>query len=160
MIIDYPLSKGALLQDPNQVINHAMAEYLFYEGKWRHATEFLDMIGLSAHILIAPSGNIYKCRGNTQGAYHAKGHNVDTLGVEWLVEGEHDYESFVTAIQEPYLTDIQLNNGCDYIRKEWVEGLGILNHTMHSRVDPKRKVDPGFGFPWFSYFSTVGLIYR
>lgn len=159
-IIDYPLSKGALAQSPNRVIVHAMAEYLFHEGKWRHATEFLEMIGLSAHILISPNGDIYKCRDNTQGAYHAKGHNEDTLGVEWLVEGEHSYESFLAAIQKPYLTDIQFNNGCEYIRKEWVKGLALLHHLKHSRVDPKRKFDPGDGFPWIEYLTEIGLIYR
>ena len=159
-IIEYPLSKGAFSQNPNKVIVHAMAEYLFHEGKWRHATEFLEMIGLSVHVLIAPNGDIYKCRDSMQGAYHAKGHNRNTLGVEWLVEGEHDYESFVMAIQAPYLTDKQFKGGCEYIRKEWVESLGILHHTRHSIVDPKRKVDPGRGFPWVDYLKQIGLIYR
>lgn len=159
-IIDYPLSRGASHQSPNKVILHAMAEYLYHEGKWRHATEFLEMIGLSAHALISPNGDIYKCREDTQGAYHAKGHNKDTLGCEWLVEGRHDYGSFKETIKTPYLTDVQFNNGCKYIRDRWVEGLGILHHTMHSRVDPDRKVDPGHGFPWIEYLKNVGLIWR
>ena len=159
MIINHQLSRGALSQDPNRVIIHAMAEYLFHEGKWRHASEFLEMIGLSAHALIAPN-DIYKCRDWTQGAYHAKGHNVDTIGIEWLVEGEHDYESFVAAIQSPYLADNQFKVGCEYIRKELIEGLGILNFTRHSDVSPERKVDPGEGFDWMGFLEEVGLIYR
>lgn len=160
MIINKPLSRGALIQNPNRGIIHAMAEYLYHEGKWRHASEFLDMIGLSAHILIDPKGDIFKCRDNVQGGYHAKGHNVDTVGAEWLVEGEHDYESFISAIQAPYLTDIQFSNGCEYIRKEWVEGLGILHYERHSDIDPLRKVDPGDGFPWNDFLQQIGVIWR
>ena len=158
--INYPLSRGALMQSPRRGIIHAMAEYVFYEGKFRHATEFLEMIGLSAHILIAPDGDIYKCRESSQGAYHAKGHNIDTLGAEWLVKGEHDYESFLKAIQAPYLTDIQFNNGCDYIRTEWVKPLGVLHYERHSDVDPARKQDPGEGFPWNEFLIKIGVIWK
>lgn len=160
MVIEYPLSRGALIQSPNRGIIHAMAEYLFWEGKWRHASEFLEMIGLSAHILIAPNGDIFKCRDNTQGAYHAKGHNVDTLGAEWLVEGEHDYESFAEKIKGPYLADKQFSGGCEYIRKEWAESLGILHFQRHSDVDPRRKIDPGDGFHWNEFLGEIGVIWR
>ena len=159
-IINHPLSRGALSQDPNRGIIHAMAEYIFWEGKWRHASEFLEMIGLSAHILIAPNGDIFKCRDWTQGAYHAKGHNDDTLGAEWLVEGEHDYESFIKAIGSPYLADKQFSGGCEYIRKEWVEELGILHYQRHSEVDRMRKYDPGNGFPWTKFLQEIGVIWR
>lgn len=160
MIINHPLSRGVLSQDPRRGIIHAMAEYIFWEGKWRHASEFLEMIGLSAHALGLPNGDIMKCRDWTQGAYHAKGHNVDTLGYEWLVEGEHDYESFTKAIQAPYLTDKQFSSGCEYIRKEWVEGCGILEYGRHSDVSPERKVDPGNGFPWDEFLQNIGVIWR
>jgi N-acetyl-anhydromuramyl-L-alanine amidase AmpD len=159
-IIQYPLNRGASSQEPDKAIHHAMAEYIFYKGKIRHALEFLEMIGLSAHILISPNGDIYECRKPDQGAYHAKGHNKNTLGCEWLLEGKWDYYSFIERIKTPYLTDTQFNKGCKYIGDRWVNRLGILYHTTHSRVDPKRKADPGDGFPWIKYLMEVGLIYK
>lgn len=169
-ITNYPLSRGANQQTPNRAIIHAMAEYVFYKGKFRHATEFLEMVeyeykgeprrGLSAHILIEPNGDIIKCREANQGALHAAGHNVDTLGAEWLVKGEHYYEGFLEAIQHPYLADLQFNNGCAYIGEQWVKGSGVLNYEEHSKVDPDRKVDPGDGFPWTEFLKKIGVIWR
>ena len=69
-IVNYPHSKGASFQKPSKVVIHAMAEYLYHEGKWRHASEFLEMIGLSVHGLGCPNGDIIKCREIQQGAYH------------------------------------------------------------------------------------------
>lgn len=170
MIISYPLQRGASIQSPERGIIHAMAEYVFYKGKFRHATEFLEMVeyeykgqprrGLSAHILIDPKGDIIECRKTSQGALHAAGHNVDTLGAEWLVPGEHDYRSFIEAIQLPYLTDIQFENGCSYIREEWVAGCNILNYAKHSTVDPERKLDPGPGFDWHKFLQEIGVVWR
>lgn len=166
-LIERPSIKGATSQKPDRGIVHAMAEYIHYKGKMRHAVEFLEMIeyeykgeprtGLSAHILIDPGGNIVKCRENNQGALHASGHNVDTLGVEWLVAGEHDYESFVKTIQDPYLSEVQFYKGCRYIRKEWVEKEGVLHYERHSDVSPERKIDPGAGFPWDEFLINIGV---
>lgn len=157
-LLEYPLTKGASRQTPNQVIVHAMAEYIFYEDKWRHASEFLEMIGLSAHILIAPNGDTFKCRENNQGAYHAKGFNKDTVGVEWLVAGEHDYTSFVNTIQYPYLSEVQFLKGCGYIKKDWVEGEEITKFRRHSDVSPEGKVDPGEGFPFEQFLKNIGVL--
>lgn len=166
-LIEHPLTRGAASQKPNRAIVHAMAEYISYKNKLRHAVEFLEMIeyeykgrlkrGLSAHILIAPNGDIIKCRENDQGALHAAGHNVNTLGAEWLVKGEHDYESFLKAIQYPYLSEVQFMKGCEYIRKDWIMGEGVLYYKRHSDVDPERKFDPGEGFPMEKFLKEMGV---
>ena len=159
-VIKRPLSKGAKINHPRKAIIHAMAEYIYHEGKWRHAGDFLEMIGLSAHILITPDGDIIECRDVNRGAYHAKGNNAGTVGAEWLVKGRHDYDSFIEAIKTPYLEKEQLEKGCDYIRDKWVKDLMILNHARHSDIDPGRKVDPGKGFPWEEYLGNIGVIWR
>ena len=137
-LINRSLSNGAKVNHPRKAIIHSMAEYIYHEGRWRHAADFLEMIGLSAHILITPGGDIIKCRGFDKGAYHAKGNNSGTLGAEFLVEGRHDYGSFIEAIKTPYLADGQLDAGCNYIREEWVKGLEVLNLARHSDIDPGR----------------------
>lgn len=159
-IINRPLSNGAKVNHPRKAIIHAMAEYIYHEGRWRHAGDFLEMIGLSAHILITPGNDIIKCRDFTQGAYHAKGNNSGTLSAEFLVEGRHDYGSFIETIKTSYLAGGQLDAGCNSIRDEWVKGLGILHFARHSDIDPGRKVDPGEGFPWIEFLQNIGVIYR
>ena len=167
-LIEHPLSRGVASQTPNRGIVHAMAEYISYKKKLRHAVEFLEMIeyeykgetrrGLSAHILIAPNGDIIKCRENNQGALHAAGHNVDTVGAEWLVKGEHDYESFLKTIQYPYLSETQFLKGCEYIREDWVKKEGILHYQRHSEISPERKFDPGPGFPMKKFLKEIGVM--
>jgi len=141
--------KGGGVQVPDRVIIHAMGEYI----NKTHASEFLENIGLSAHFLICPNGDIIKTRKTTTIAYHAKGHNRNTVGIEVLVEGNWDYVGFIDKIKE------------NYVKPEQLEALieltnGIIEHydikpdsvLRHSDIDPDRKQDPGKGFPW-EYFK-------
>ncbi len=167
MVINKPSSRGASSQIPNRAIIHAMAEFIHYKGKFRHAVEFLEMIeyqykgeprkGLSAHKLYAPNGDIFKCRENNQGALHAAGHNVNTVGAEYLVAGEHDYTSFLKTIQYPYLSETQFLKSCEDIREDWVGKEGIMLFLRHSDVSPERKIDPGEGFPWDEFLKTIKI---
>ena len=56
---------GGGQQTPKRLIIHSMSEYI----NGVHASDFLDHIGLSAHFLIEPNGNLIK----------------DTIGIEVLV---------------------------------------------------------------------------
>ena len=109
------LSRGALSQSPNRVIVHAMSEYLLHEGKWIHASEFLEKIGLSAHALVTPHNGVMLCRNFNEGAYHAKGFTKDSLGIEFLIEGNHTYSAFLKAMKKPYLTESQYENGVRFV---------------------------------------------
>lgn len=146
-VVDKPLDKGAKSQVPNRVVIHAMGEYIFHEGRYKHAVDFLRDIGLSAHALICPDGTIIRCRSDNQGAYHAKGYNTNSLGVEFLVKGKHDYASFKKAISSYYLTFDQHCAGVELIR-EWCTKYDIASIDRHSDLDPGRKSDPGKGFPF------------
>lgn len=155
-IIMAPLEKGARHNNPRMIVVHAMGEYLL-DPKPIHATDFLEKIGLSAHALIAPNGDTYICRDDDQGAYHAKGYNTDSLGIEFLVEGQHRYASFLETIKTDWVTTAQWEAGVTAVRN-WVVGYGISRKRIvrHSDISPGRKVDPGKGFNWDIFLDTVG----
>lgn len=127
-----------------------MAEYVGEE----HAPDFLLRSGLSAHALVAPDGTLYRCRDDDQGAYHAKGFNQHSLGIEVLVAGRHDYSSFAKAIALHYITDAQYAAVLAQCR-EWLRLHDIAKVVRHSDLSPGRKIDPGAGFPWSKFLSDL-----
>ena len=141
---------GNAHQTPKRIIVHAMGEYILDD----HAPDFLMNQGLSAHVLAAPDGTLFRCREDTEGAYHARGFNTDSLGIEVLVAGHHDYGSFIKAIAAPWVTDAQYNATVKQCR-EWVQKFGITQIDRHCDVSPGRKLDPGAGFPWDKFISDV-----
>ena len=164
MYKEIPLPRGGTrkgrTQSPNRGIVHAMGEYIKDDdGQVYHAVEWLRKCGYSAHIFVCPNADIIRSREDHQDAIHAAGNNYDTLGIEWLVPGIHNYGTFLEAIEKPYLKPGQLEAGIDFVRKEWVEALGILHYEKHCNVDPKQiKKDPGSGFPWREFLKGIGII--
>ena len=149
-IINIPLTAGRPSQTPNRVIVHAIAE--FVDGV--PAVDFLRSIGLSAHAFITCSGVIIRSREDTRGAYHAKDYNSNSLGIEFLVPGNHDYSSFKQKIIAPYLTENQYKAGLWQV-KDWFKTWLIGDISRHSDVDPARKTDPGDGFPWEKFLKEI-----
>lgn len=145
---------GAVYQEPDRIIIHAMAEWFRDEGRIISAADMLHKLGLSAHVLIAPNGQATRLREDKQGAYHAKNHNTHTLGLEFLVPGIHDYESFLQAIKQPYLTREAYAYGLAQV-KQWAGLYPIKSIERHSDIDPDRKQDPGEGFPWQSFMEDL-----
>ncbi len=133
---------------PKKVICHAMAQIIDTDGDDYYAYNYLKMARLSAHALIEPDGMMIKCRKEKQIAYHAKGFNQDTLGVEFLVKGFYTYESFLERMKTPWLTEEQYDVGQDLIRW-WMGNYNIakIDVVFHSEISPGRKFDPGKGFP-------------
>ena len=88
--------------------------------------------------------------------HHAKGFNATSLGVEFLVEGNHTYGTFAEAIRTPWLSDAQYETGIELV-SGWVEDYSIETNNVlrHSDVSPGRKIDPGEGFPWDKFLSDL-----
>ena len=167
MIIHKHLPHGAKSQTPRQIIVHAMqAEYAplavrqalqamgreapaFLPGPV-YADRFLDLIGLSAHALVKPNGDIVVLREDNEGAYHAKGFNTDSLGIEFLVPGQATYGQFLRSIEQPWVAKNQLLAGARWVA-EWMSRWNITQIRGHCDVDPARKKDPGQGFPWAQF---------
>jgi len=153
-VIERPLPKGNKYNNPKMIVVHAMAEYLHTKEGLVFAPDFLEKIGLSAHALIIPNGDVMICRPDNKGAYHARGFNTDSLGVEFLVRGVHDYGSYISEIKKDYVTDAQYEAGSELVR-QWVNDHSIKTIARHSDISPERKVDPGAGFHWDEFLEMI-----
>jgi len=153
-IIQARLRKGNRYNDPKLIVVHAMGEFI-KDPDPTHAVQFLKNYGLSAHVLAASDGDIYICRDPSQGAYHARKFNTNSLGIEFLVAGEHNYASFVSTIAEPdWVSPMQWESGIEVVRG-WMQNYNITEVVKHSDLSPGRKVDPGAGFPWDKFQKRI-----
>lgn len=149
-----PLPDGPSEQTPRRIIVHSMGELIDDGTDKLHAINFLKKLGLSAHILVAPNGDVIRCREDNQGAWHAKGFNTDSLGIEILVPGVHDYASFLEAIKTDWCTPEAFKSAVEMCR-HWMDKYGRMSMDRHSDVDPERKYDPGSGFDWHEFQRRV-----
>jgi len=163
---------GNRFNAPKIIVLHAMAEYIhaneavvdYYKGKGKvielnrdySAVEWLRALGYSAHKLVTPSGLTIKCRDYSQGAYHAKGYNTDSLGIEFLVPGIHTYGSFIEALKTPYLSPNAFDSGVEVVRA-WMNLCNIEKGEIrtHEELSPDRKKDPGSGYPLNDFLNAL-----
>jgi len=150
------LPDGAQDNAPKKIIVHSMGEFINNKGVIYGARDWLKYLGYSAHILVTPSGTLIRCRTDFEGAYHARGHNTASLGIEFLVQGEHDYGTFLKAIKKDWVTEAQMEMGAIKIR-EWMDKFHILSGEVrrHSDISPGRKVDPG-NMDWDKLLTLIG----
>lgn len=134
-------------QTPTLIVIHAMALQIDYQGDRMYAASFLDELGLSAHALVTPDGSVIRCRRDDQVAWHAKGFNQDSLGIEFLVPNVYNYGDWLQRINLAWGTDAQMRAGAELIRK-WCVEWPIHQIKGHNQIDPERKQDPGKGFRW------------
>lgn len=153
---------GPRARDIDMIIIHSMGEYIRSDGLVYEAHEWLNKLGLSAHYLIHPDGTVVRCVPDHRRAYHAgkskwKGVsdlNHNSIGIEFLVEGIHDYASFLEAIKDPdTFTEDQYSSGktlCGRLQdKHGIETKMILPHSAVSGSDVRPdspKYDVGDGF--------------
>lgn len=149
---------GADTNDPKKVVVHAMSEFLrLNDGEAVHATSFLNMIGLSVHAFVTPSGSILRSRRDNEGAFHAGRYNRNSLGVEILVPGCHDTTTFHGAIEQPnWCGEIQFVAAAGLVGS-WCATYSIPRGEVwrHSDLDPGRNKDPGAGFPWEAFLEAL-----
>lgn len=157
MIIPHHLPHGGdKSNSPKRIVVHSMAEYIM-DPHPIHAPEFLDGYGYSAHALVAPNGDIYLCRDDDERAWHARDYNRDSLGIEILVPGEHNYASFVETIKHDHWCPDEAFDAAVQAVRNWMEGHGIPASKVdrHSDLSPGRKVDPGAGFDWVRFLDEI-----
>ena len=150
---------------PKGIVVHSMGEYLFWEGEWITAHDFLKELKLSVHGFIHPDGEYEKMISSPGRASHAgkslheglSGLNSHYLGFELLVPGKHDYGSFLKAIETPGVyTEAQFERAVN-VCKYWMDKYNfsaskVVRHSDVSgddvRGEGKGKVDPGSAFDW------------
>lgn len=150
--IKRPSPHGGGKQAPEMIIIHAMGHQIRAgENDHPYAATFLERIGLSAHRLGAPDGTVIICRDDDQVAWHARGHNLNSLGYEALVPGIHDIQTLkeATAV-EGWLPEIAYQSLLETVRTWMVQwNIPADRVVRHSDLDPERRwFDPGEGFPW------------
>lgn len=135
----------------NNIIIHAMMNQFEVDSRVFYAPEYLDYIGLSAHFYVHPYGDITASVPIDRIAWHAKGFNEYSIGIEFLVPGIHKasdtLDNFHERINSEWVSPQQLYAGARLVSflKMIVPDCGI---SRHSDLDPGRKKDPGNGFPW------------
>jgi len=145
-------------KDVDIIIIHSMGEYV---GD-TFASEFLESIGLSAHLFVDHNGHIYFGLNIDRVAYHVGKSrwmgreflNGTSIGIEMLIKGHHSWSTFVSAIQKPEsFTDQHYERTAKICRDTMeiypkITKSRILRHSDVSgedvRDDPK--IDPGSGF--------------
>jgi N-acetyl-anhydromuramyl-L-alanine amidase AmpD len=157
---------------PKGIIVHSMAEFLRHEGKKVTAHEFLKILKLSVHGFIHPNGEYERMIKTPGRAAHAgksihenlSGLNSHFLGFELLVPGEHDYGSFLKAIDTPgTYTEEQFEQAvqvCKYWMKQYdIPVKNVVRHSDvsgdHVRGKGKGKKDPGSSFEWEKFVEAL-----
>jgi N-acetylmuramoyl-L-alanine amidase len=176
--IDAPLPpRGAHSGPVTRLVVHCMGELIrntdpqFPVGTIP-AWDWLKALGLSAHALITPDGTVVRCVPSSQRAYHAKGFNDRSVGVELLVPGAHDEATLARTVgwdlkawapaatrpTDPY-TEAQYDALRWWLRAER-EAAASAGHpalTRHDVLSPERKFDPGPVFDWTRVLAAYEL---
>ena len=147
---------GGGAQIPRRVITHAIGEFVDDGTKIMWAPDLIEKLGLSVHYFITPTGTIVQQREDCLRAWHAKGNNENTIGIEWMVPGIHNWDNFLKTIKTEWVSEKQFNSGLE-LYKHLNKIHGIEAHQRHSDIDPQRKQDPGKGFPWEQLNHALGI---
>jgi N-acetyl-anhydromuramyl-L-alanine amidase AmpD len=157
-----------MIIQPKGIIIHSMAENIIYNDKILTALELLKELKLSIHTLINIDGTRTEMVLPPNRSLHAgisKHNNLTNLnnhylGVEILLKGTHDYNSFIKRIKEPFpFNTLQISTLIECC-KHWMKqyNIPIENVVRHSDVSGddirgirKGKLDPGSGFNWIKF---------
>lgn len=144
-------------KEVDKIIIHSMGESI--NGMF--APDFLNSLGLSAHFFIDSAGNTIYGVDHEKIAFHAgeseyKGEtdlNKTSIGIELLVAGDHDWNSFKEAIKDPDTFTADQYKRCARLCRQLMNIYPItkdriLRHSEVSGPDVRDdyKIDPGTGF--------------
>ncbi|NIM14284.1 MAG: hypothetical protein GTO45_19795 [Candidatus Aminicenantes bacterium] len=151
-------------KDVDLMVVHAMAEWVMDDKRvYHHCTDWLNVLKLSVHAFCLPDGRIVQSVDPQQVAYHAAEFNNTSVGMEFIVAGGHNYDSFLRRMADrensPY-TQAQYDAGGWWFRQQarWFD-LTFEQIKTHRDLAPDRKKDPGDAFDWDTFkaaFEAAG----
>lgn len=155
----YSCKKGTnypLMNKKTHIVLHCMGEFIDTDNEDHYATEWLKYKKYSAHVMVTPTGTLIRCVPDNYVAWHARAYNSFSLGVEFLVPGLHNWNTFVKAIKHNYVSTEQLAAGV-WLVNRWLKDykISVDNVVTHQEIDPDRKNDPGPGFPLAKFKSKL-----
>ena len=86
-IASLPLKHPSRKNVPDRIVVHAIGEFIDTDPHDYYCVDFLAKLGLSAHAFVTPSGVVIRSVPDHEEATHAKSHNRNTLGIEFMVPG-------------------------------------------------------------------------
>lgn len=152
------------------VVLHAIGEWVVDStnlgGKGRgyvwHCTDWLRAIGRSTHAFVLPDGLIVREVDSHYKAWHARGHNSRSVGIEFALRGVWPYHKFQAAMRgerdDAAYTPAQTQAALSWVRARAAEhAFRLTEHSVrtHQQLDPERKLDPGSIFPLGTFLSAV-----
>lgn len=138
------------------LVVHAMAEWVMDDyGDYHYCTDWLNFLKLSVHAYCLPDGRIVETVAPDRVAYHASKYNNRSIGMEFIVPGGHNYNSFLKQmanVQNPPYSTEQYQAGGQWFRIQAHRlGLSFEHIKSHKQLDPDRKQDPGNAFDWTAF---------
>jgi N-acetyl-anhydromuramyl-L-alanine amidase AmpD len=151
------LRSGGMRDAVDIIVVHSMGEFVKAgEMPAVHAHAMLKELGLSAHYLVTPSGDVASCVPEAEVAWHCKGVNRRSIGIEVLVAGCWDWNGFVERIKSPdAFSDEQILATSDLV-KGLMRRYGVVPSNVRRHADlSDTKPDPGSGFPWGAFKQII-----
>ena len=138
----------------DRIIVHAMGEWIGADPK--PAWAFLHELGLSCHAFVTPSGVIVRQVPDDRIAFHARGDNATSLGIEVLVPGVLlGLDELYAQMRTPYTSHAQYQAAVRQV-SEWMSSYELRVEDVHPHsARDSRKRDPGDGFPWDRFLSDL-----
>ncbi|MCB1583378.1 MAG: N-acetylmuramoyl-L-alanine amidase [Marinicella sp.] len=140
--------------------------------KYGEKIHYQSGTGNSGHYYIDRDGQIYQWVKPERVAHHVKGHNQQSIGIELVNIGRHpnwhhsNHQSPTEAYPDTLIQSlIQLINHLhqDIPTLKHIAGHEDLDQTLiaavdNSKLQVRRKIDPGPLFPWEKVMNNIPLI--
>jgi N-acetyl-anhydromuramyl-L-alanine amidase AmpD len=168
-IIDIPSTHKGGRRVVTGVTLHAIGEWLVDDGdaagggvgRIYHCTDWLRATGVSTHVFALPDGRGVREVDSWEKAWHCKGFNTSTVGIEFVLAGVWPYGEFIEAMKgtrNATYTDEQIAFGVEWCQARSREhGFELTAETVrtHAQRDPDRKRDPGIIFDYPGFIASL-----
>lgn len=132
---------------------HAMAEYIWHEGKLWHYAELLKYLGNGTHFAVHHTGQVVQHAEPRQMLWHAAGANQESCGVELLIPGVYTLTELYTKISGDGHDGVYhaayyrgLLNTMKFLHDDGYVRMPEFGWELHSAQSKGRKRDPGSSF--------------